>query len=138
MSDPAVTVVITCFNYGHWLPESVGSVLEQTFSEFELIIVDDGSTDDSLAVARRLAAGDERITVITQPNSGQPAIPRNLATARQLELDRHPQRRFKFQDASTVRDHGAGEYDLSILSFFHRKYRQCLGAMLRQTTQQAQ
>lgn len=82
MSDPAVTVVITCFNYGRYLPESVGSVLEQTFTDFELIIVDDGSTDDSLAVAHGLAARDERITVITQPNAGQPAIPRNLAISR--------------------------------------------------------
>jgi hypothetical protein len=82
MSDPAVTVVVTCFNYGRYLPESVGSVLEQTFTDFELIIVDDGSTDDSLAVARGLAVRDERITVITQPNAGQPAIPRNLAISR--------------------------------------------------------
>jgi Glycosyl transferase family 2 len=82
MSAPAVTVVITCFNYGRWLPESAGSVLDQTFADFELIIVDDGSSDDSLDVARRLAAGDARITVVTQPNSGQPAIPRNLAIGR--------------------------------------------------------
>jgi len=82
MSDPAVTVVVTCFNYGRWLPESVGSVLAQTFADFELIIVDDGSTDDSLEVARRLAAGDERISVVTQPNSGQPAIPRNVGVGR--------------------------------------------------------
>ncbi len=82
MTNPTVTVVVTCFNYGRWLTESVGSVLDQTFSDLELIIVDDGSADDSLAVARRLAAGDERITVITQPNSGQPAIPRNVAIGR--------------------------------------------------------
>ncbi len=82
MSDPAVTIIVACFNYGRWLPESVGSVLDQTFSDFELVIVDDGSTDDSLDVARRLAAGDERVTVITQPNSGQPAIPRNLGIGR--------------------------------------------------------
>jgi hypothetical protein len=79
MSDPTVTVVITCFNYARYLPESVGSVLAQTLSDFEVLIVDDGSTDESLAVARELAAGDERITVIAQPNSGQPAIPRNRA-----------------------------------------------------------
>jgi hypothetical protein len=81
MSDPAVSVVIACFNYADCLPESVGSVLEQTLTDFELLIIDDGSTDDSLAVARRLAAGDDRVTVIAQPNSGQPAIPRNRAIA---------------------------------------------------------
>jgi hypothetical protein len=82
MSDPAVSVVVACFNYADCLPESVGSVLEQTLTDFELLIIDDGSTDDSLAVARRLAAGDDRVTVIAQANSGQPAIPRNRAIAR--------------------------------------------------------
>ncbi len=82
MTDPAVSVVITCFNYAHWLPDSVDSVLEQSLTDFELLIVDDGSTDDSLAVAGRLAAGDDRITVLTQANAGQPAIPRNRAIER--------------------------------------------------------
>jgi hypothetical protein len=82
MSEPAVTVVITCFNYGRYLPESIGSVLAQTLTDFELLVVDDGSTDDSVAIARRLAAGDPRVTVIAQENAGQPAIPRNLAVGR--------------------------------------------------------
>jgi hypothetical protein len=77
--DPAVSVVITCFNYGRYLADSIGSVLAQTLTDFELIVVDDGSTDDSVAIARRLAAGDPRVTVIAQEGSGQPAIPRNRA-----------------------------------------------------------
>lgn len=80
--DPTVSVVISCFNYGRYLRDSVSSVLAQTFTDFELIIVDDGSTDDSLQVAERLAATDPRISVITQPNSGEPAIPRNRAIER--------------------------------------------------------
>ncbi|MGH3265472.1 MAG: glycosyltransferase, partial [Trebonia sp.] len=82
MTGPTVSVVITCFNYACWLPEAVTSVLDQTLADLELLIVDDGSSDDSLAVAHRLAEGDDRITVISQPNSGQPAIPRNRAIAR--------------------------------------------------------
>jgi len=78
-AEPIVTVVVTCFNYGRWLAEAVHSVLAQTFVGFELLIVDDGSTDDSLAVARELAALDSRIRVIAQENSGQPAVPRNRA-----------------------------------------------------------
>jgi Glycosyl transferase family 2 len=78
MSDPVVSVVIACFNYAHTLPDAVSSVLGQTLSDFELTIVDDGSTDDSLAVARGLAL-DPRVSVVAQENSGQPAIPRNRA-----------------------------------------------------------
>jgi hypothetical protein len=81
MSDPIVSVVIACFNYAHTLPDAVSSVLAQTLADFELTIVDDGSTDDSLAVAGSLAARDPRVTVIAQENSGQPAIPRNRAIA---------------------------------------------------------
>lgn len=76
---PRVSVVITCYNYGKYLRECVRSVANQTFREFELIIVNDGSTDDSLTVAeacvKEFAA--VRITVIDQPNSGQPALSRN-------------------------------------------------------------
>ncbi|MGO9956798.1 MAG: glycosyltransferase family 2 protein, partial [Solirubrobacteraceae bacterium] len=82
MSDPAVSAVIACFNYARWLPDSVASVLSQTLTDLELLIVDDGSTDDSLAVARRLATCDPRITVLAHPNAGQPAIPRNRAIER--------------------------------------------------------
>jgi len=78
MSDPVVSVVIACFNYAHTLPDAVASVLGQSLTDLELTIVDDGSTDDSLAVAQSLAT-DPRVTVIGQENSGQPAIPRNRA-----------------------------------------------------------
>jgi glycosyltransferase involved in cell wall biosynthesis len=67
MSDPAVSVVVACFNYADCLPESVGSVLEQTLTDFELLIIDDGSTDDSLDVARRY---EDRVRVLPQENQG--------------------------------------------------------------------
>jgi hypothetical protein len=79
---PRVTVVITCFNYGAYLEQAARSVLDQTFGDLEVLIVDDGSTDDSLAVARAVAACDPRVEVLAQENSGQPAIPRNRAIER--------------------------------------------------------
>ncbi|MBR1804327.1 MAG: glycosyltransferase family 2 protein, partial [Muribaculaceae bacterium] len=69
-NQPLVSVIIPVYNMQEYLAECVTSVLASTHSPLEVVIVDDGSTDGSLAVARDLAATDERITVITQPNSG--------------------------------------------------------------------
>jgi len=79
---PRVSVVITSYNYGAFLGQAIESVLSQTLTDLEVLVVDDGSTDDTPAVARRYAAADPRVTVIAQENSGQPAIPRNRATER--------------------------------------------------------
>ncbi|HYI33578.1 MAG TPA: glycosyltransferase family 2 protein [Glaciibacter sp.] len=62
--DPEVTAVIPCYNYGHYLPEAVGSVLGQAGVRARVIIVDDCSTDGSLQVAERLAREDPRVSVI--------------------------------------------------------------------------
>jgi glycosyltransferase involved in cell wall biosynthesis len=63
-----VTVVIPCFNYGGFLDEAVASVEAQDGGAPQIIVVDDGSTDDTTcAVIDRL---DDRVTVIRQPNAG--------------------------------------------------------------------
>jgi glycosyltransferase involved in cell wall biosynthesis len=79
VSKPKVSVIIPCYNYGRYLEECVKSVISQTYQDFEIIIVNDGSTDNSKEVAERLiiAHPHHRIQVIHQPNSGQPAISRN-------------------------------------------------------------
>jgi hypothetical protein len=64
-----VTVVIPCFNYGRFLRGAIASAVAQDGIDVEIVIVDDCSTDDSLAVARRLAEADPRITVIAQPEN---------------------------------------------------------------------
>ena len=60
-AHPQVSVCIDSFNYGRFLPAAIESVLSQTFTDFELLVVDDCSTDDSFAIAQRYAAGDRRI-----------------------------------------------------------------------------
>lgn len=72
---PKVSVIIPAYNTAQYLAETVTSVLEQTFREVEVCVVDDGSTDDTLKVARSFAP---HVAVYTQPNRG-PAAARNHA-----------------------------------------------------------
>lgn len=70
-----VSVVIPLFNQGHYLEEAVVSVVNQTYTNWEICIIDDGSTDDSYKVATRLVEklGDDRIRLFTQQNRGKGA-----------------------------------------------------------------
>lgn len=75
---PLVSILVPCFNAGNWLAQTLESALAQDWPAKEIIIVDDGSTDDSLAVARSYAARGVR--VISQTNQGASAA-RNAALA---------------------------------------------------------
>ncbi len=69
---PAVSIIVPVYNSGSTLARAVCSVLNQTLRAIELLIVDDGSTDDSLAIAETFAATDARIRVVALPmNSGK-------------------------------------------------------------------
>lgn len=71
MADsPRFSVTIPAYNAQDTLAETVGSVLSQDHESFEVVIVDDGSTDGTLALARELAAADPRIIVVAQENRG--------------------------------------------------------------------
>ncbi len=64
---PSVDVVIPCYNYGRFLKQCVGSVLSQGIGDLRILIIDNASTDDSVAVASELSASDSRIEVIARP-----------------------------------------------------------------------
>ena len=81
MSTPLVSVIVPCHDYGRYLAEAVESLLVQDVP-LEVLVVDDGSTDDTLSVAEQLASRDPRVRVLAQPCSGQPAIARNNGIAR--------------------------------------------------------
>ncbi|GGA66839.1 hypothetical protein GCM10011521_01200 [Arenimonas soli] len=69
--EPLVSVVMTSFNSAPWLPAAAQSVLAQSWSRLELVLVDDASTDDSLDIALRLADADSRVRVFAMDrNSG--------------------------------------------------------------------
>lgn len=65
-----ISIIIPVYNAGEFLRETVLSVLEQDYKAIELILVNDGSKDDSLSICNELKASDDRIIVIDQPNAG--------------------------------------------------------------------
>jgi hypothetical protein len=72
LEQPLVSVVIPCYNQAQYLPDAVASVLAQTYKNWEVIIVNDGSPDDTSEVARRLAAQSPNtsIRLVEQRNLG--------------------------------------------------------------------
>lgn len=79
-APPAVSVIVPCHNYGHFLAEALESVRVQTRPDWECIVVDDGSTDDTRAVSDRFISRDPRFRYLHQPNQG-------LSAARNAGLD---------------------------------------------------
>lgn len=70
MSYPLFSVVMPCFNCEATLATAVRSVLAQTCSDFELLLIDDGSRDSTLMLAQMFARLDSRVRVLTQANAG--------------------------------------------------------------------
>lgn len=77
-SEAAVTVVMAAYNSARTIGQAIGSVLLQTREDWELVVVDDGSTDDTVAVASSF--GDARIRIVRGENGG-PAVARNAGIA---------------------------------------------------------
>ena len=94
MSAPLVSVVIPNYNYARYLPAALDSVLGQTHTALDVMVVDDGSTDDSAAV---LARYDGRIRVLRQKNAGVSAARNNGIAASRGEA-------IAFLDADDVWD----------------------------------
>ena len=79
MATPRVTAVMPLYNTRAYVEQAIESALAQRYRDFELVIVDDGSTDGSGEIAQRYAARfPTRVRVVTQPNAGLPAA-RNTA-----------------------------------------------------------
>src|SRR5215203_6071210 len=67
---PTVSVVVPVYNTERYIAETINSILKQTFTDFELIVIDDGSTDGSPEILRELAAKDSRIRLTIRENRG--------------------------------------------------------------------
>lgn len=75
-----VSVIVPAHNYARFLPEALASVRAQTDSDWECIVVDDGSTDETASVLRAAAADDSRVRYVSQGNQG-PSAARNRGIA---------------------------------------------------------
>ena len=105
---PKTAVIMPAYNSGATIEASVRSILNQTVSNLVLIVVDDGSTDDTAAVLEKLRVEDERLMPMTVPNGG-PAKARNLA------LDAVPEdaEYIMFADSDDLLESDALEYALT-------------------------
>jgi len=75
---PKISVVTPAYNASEYIFDCAGSVLSQTHNNIEWLVVDDGSTDNTLHLLRNLEKKDKRIKIFTQENQG-PAAARNKA-----------------------------------------------------------
>lgn len=81
MSSPLLSIIVPVFNVGTFLPICIDSILSQSFDNYELILVDDGSTDGSSQICDYYANRDERIIVFHQNNAGV-SIARNTGLSK--------------------------------------------------------
>jgi glycosyltransferase involved in cell wall biosynthesis len=79
MNPPAISVVMPVFNGAGYLARAVASVRRQTFADWELLAVDDGSGDGSPEILAALAAEEPRLRLFRRERNGGPAAARNLA-----------------------------------------------------------
>lgn len=101
--QPLVTVVIPVYNTAPYVEQTLRSIMAQTHREIEILVVDDGSTDGSPEILRRLAAEDARIRIHTQPNGG-------LSAARNAGLDRARGAYIYFMDSDDLLEADALAY----------------------------
>ena len=136
--SPGVAVLMTTYNHGAFIGEAVESVLAQTYADWELVVADDGSTDDTVEILRRY--DDPRIRVVALKHRGLAALAETYRTAMEVSSapllaildgdDRWPRDKLElqvpdFDDPDVVLSYGAGsliderghEYGLVVPSF---------------------
>lgn len=70
MGSPKISVIIPAYNVERYIKQCVETVLYNSFKDFEIIVVNDGSTDGTYAILKKLVTEDERIRVFTTSNKG--------------------------------------------------------------------
>jgi len=93
--NPLVSVIIPCYNQARFLPDAIGSLIAQSLEDWECIIINDGSSDNTHEVALSFASSDQRIRYVEQKNQG-------LSGARNKGLDHAKGRYIQFLDADDL------------------------------------
>ena len=91
--EPEISVIIPIYNSEGFLPKTIESVLRQTRTSFELLLIDDGSSDRSLEICRKYEAADPRVRVFRKENTG-------VSDTRNMGLDMARGRYIRFIDVS--------------------------------------
>ena len=81
---PLVSVIMPAYNAAPFIAEAINSVIKQTYSHWELFIIDDASTDGSVEVINSFTSTDQRITLIKNPINQGPGFSRNMGTEKAL------------------------------------------------------
>lgn len=112
--NPLVSVIVPCYNQGIFLSETLESVLNQTFSDWECLIIDDGSTDDTCKVAKSYVVKDSRFSYLKKENGG-------VSSARNLGLDNAKGSYIQFLDSDDILAVRKLEISLDKLKLFRDK-----------------
>ena len=73
-----ISIVLTSYNYEQYISECIQSVIDQTFTNWELIIIDDGSKDNSINIIKEFCSKDERIKLFTHPQNENKGLQKTL------------------------------------------------------------
>jgi glycosyltransferase involved in cell wall biosynthesis len=121
VTRPRVAIIMTAYNHGAFIAEAIESVLAQTYEHWELVVVDDGSTDETVEILRRYT--DPRIQVVAREHRGLEALAETYRMAMELSTapllaildgdDRWPRNKLElqvpdFDDPAVVLSYGAG------------------------------
>lgn len=131
-----VSVIIPVYNVEEYLVRCLDSVTRQTFSNLEIICVNDGSTDESLNVIRRYAQNDRRFVVIDQPNGGYgQAVNRGIDAASGKYISIIEADDFAEPNMLKILFRKAEEYDLDVARCHYYRYRTNRKRETRSTSQ---
>lgn len=97
MNNPKISVIVPVYNVEKYLRRCIDSILAQTFTDFELLLIDDGSKDNSRDLCDGYAMKDERVRVFHKKNGG-------VSSARNLGLDNAKGEWVSFVDADDYLD----------------------------------